>query len=470
MSLRLGQSSTALDPKQPPQPLGRNLEKVAFATASAHSRTLVRLRLLWDSRRLLLLATAWALVTSTLVAFVIPVRYESRARIAPPDSGSASAMSSAAAMLGSLAGKMGGLTSLAESTLGVKSSGAFFVAILQSETVEDDLIRKFELQKLYRARYLEDARKELSRRTSVVEDRESGVIAIVVTDHDRARAAAMTQEYINQLDVVVSKVSTSSARRERTFLEGRLSQVRQELENAEQQFSQFASQKKAVNLEAQSKAMLEAGAGLQGQLIAAESQLEGFRQIYADQNIRVRSMQARVNELRQALEKIAGKGVTENSSADQLYPSLRQLPLLGVDYADLFRRVKVEEAVFEILTQEFELAKVQEARDIPTVKVLDSPLVPQKKSFPPRFAIILGSTVFAFCLGAGWVLARSAWESVDSTDPRKVFLTDIVMDVRLTLRNLSKKGRVRDIVKPGSGFVKPGVSTSRDAKSAEDDF
>jgi len=216
--------------------------------------------------------------------------------------------------------------------------------------------------------------------------------------------------------------------------------------------------------------MLEAGAGLQGQLIAAESQLEGFRQIYADQNIRVRSMQARVNELRQALEKIAGKGVTENSSADQLYPSLRQLPLLGVDYADLFRRVKVEEAVFEILTQEFELAKVQEARDIPTVKVLDPPLVPQKKSFPPRLAIILGSTVFAFCLGVGWVLGRSAWETVDSADPRKIFLTDILMDVRLAWRNLSKKGWVREIVKPGSGLIKPAVMTARDAKSTEDDF
>jgi len=401
-------------------------------------------------------------MASTLVAFLIPVRYESRAQIAPPESNS---VGPAAAMLGSLAGKMGGLTSLAESALGVKSPGAFFVAILQSETVKDDLISKFQLQRLYHARYLEDARRELGQHVSVAEDRESGVITIVVTDHDPNRAAAMAQEYIKQLDAVVNKVSTSSARRERVFLQERLGQVKWELEDAEQQFSRFASQKTTVNLEAQGKAMVEAGATLQGQLIAAESELEGFRQIYADQNVHVRSLQARVNELRQALQKMAGKGATENSSADELYPSLRQLPLLGVGYADLFRRVKVQEAVFEILTQEYELAKVQEARDIPTVRVLDPPLVPQKKSFPPRLLIILGSTLVAVTFGSAWILGRSAWENVDSADPRKLFVNDILTDVRSTLRVHSRNGRLRDTAKADSTLAEPALIATRNAKS-----
>ncbi len=182
MPHKLSQSSTSLEPEETLQS-GRTLEEVVLAAPSAHERTVTRLRLLWDARRLLGLAGAWALVASTLVAFLIPVRYESRAQIAPPESGS---MGSAAAMLGTLAGKMGGLTSLAESALGVKSSGAFFVALLQSETVQDDLIGKFGLQKAYHARYIEDARKELGRHTSMAEDRESGVITIVVTDHDPA--------------------------------------------------------------------------------------------------------------------------------------------------------------------------------------------------------------------------------------------------------------------------------------------
>ena len=114
--------------------------------------------------------------------------------------------------------------------------------------------------------------------------------------------------------------------------------------------------------------MVEAAATLQGQLIAAQSELEGLRQIYTDNNVRVRSVRARIGELKHELERLGGKGESATSISDQpgdsMYPSIRKLPLLGVSYADLYRRTKIQEAVLETLTKEYELAKVQEVKEI----------------------------------------------------------------------------------------------------------
>ena len=219
----------------------------------------------------------------------------------------------------------------------------------------------------------------------------------------------MAQAYVEELNRTLAEVSTSSARRERIFLEGRLQAVSQDLEAAEKEFSQFASKNTAIDIKEQGKAMVDAAATLQGQLIAARSELEGLRQLYADSNVRVRSAQARVAELEDQLKKVGGKdestSLEKATQGDSLYPSIRKLPLLGVTYADLYRKTKVQEAVFETLTQEYELAKVQEAKEIPTVKVLDPPNVPEKKSFPPRTLITLLGAALAFSCGASGCLA-----------------------------------------------------------------
>jgi capsule polysaccharide export protein KpsE/RkpR len=190
---------------------------------------------------------------------------------------------------------------------------------------------------------------------------------------------------VEELNRLVADLSTSSARRERVFLEERLQGVSRDLEDAEKNFSQFASKNSAIDVKEQGKAMVEAAATLQGQLIAAQSQLEGFREIYTDNNPRVRTIKARIDELRRQLEKLGGKGESStdvsSGSGESLYPSIRKLPLLGVTYADLYRRTRVQEAVFETLTKEYEMAKVQEAKEIPTVKVLDTPNVPDRKPF-----------------------------------------------------------------------------------------
>jgi len=180
--------------------------------------------------------------------------------------------------------------------------------------------------------------------------------------------------------------------------------------------------------------MVQSAATIQGQLISAQSELEGMRQIYTDSNVRVRALKARIAELQSQLGKLGGQdqpgNLGPNSAAADLYPSIRKLPLLGVTYADLYRRVKVQEEVYEVLTREYELAKVQEAREVPTIKVLEPPDVPEKKTFPPRLLIGV-STMFAACMGGVvFVLASKSWYNRDPHDLGNVVITEILIDLK----------------------------------------
>jgi capsule polysaccharide export protein KpsE/RkpR len=397
------------------------------------SQGIVRhLQLLWAHRRMLSRVAFCALVVSTLLAFLIPARYESTTRLMPPDNQSSSGLALAAAAMSGAAGS--GLSGIAGDILGLKSTSDVFVGILGSRTVQDKLIQQFDLKKLYSVRRMDSVRKELAQHTGVTVDRKSQIIYITVTDKSPQRAAAMAQAYVDELNRLVADLSTSSARRERIFLEGRLSAVNLDLEAAEKDFSRFASKNATIDVKEQGKAMVEAAATLQGQLIAAKSQYEGLRQIYTDNNPRVRTLKARIDELQRELEKLGGKGESTTNVADQtsdsMYPSIRKLPLLGVTYADLYRRTKIQEAVLETLTKEYELAKVQEAKEIPTVKVLDTPNVPDTKSFPPRLLIVFLGTVLLTSFAALYVLGTASWNAIDSQDPGKRFAVSVWSDVR----------------------------------------
>ena len=404
---------------------------------AARERTASNLRLLWEQRRFLLRWTLIGLVVSLLVAFLIPSRYEATTQLMPPENqsgGGAAAFLAAAGRGGSGSGSGSGLAGLAGDLLGTKNSGALFVGILSSRTVQDRLIEQFDLRREYWDSKMEDARTDLAKHTGVSEDRKSGIISISVWDHNPQRAADMAGAYVKELDRLVAQVSTSAARRERIFLEDRLHSVKQDLDASALKFSEFASKNTAIDIPAQGKAMVEAAATLQGQLIFAESELHGLEAIYTDQNVRVKALRARVSELRTQLGKMGGEsgaaGALSSKSDPSLYPSIRQLPVLGVTYADLYRRAKIQETVFELLTQQYELAKVQEAKEIPSVKVLDAAVVPTKKSFPPVGAFTAVGTVL-FLLGAcAWIFLNRSYAAIDPQDPRK----QLAEEVALTLK------------------------------------
>jgi uncharacterized protein involved in exopolysaccharide biosynthesis len=410
--------------------------------AESRGRKIARIGRLWKQRKLLGKFIAYGAVAALLIAILVPSRYAATTRLMPPDPPAGAGM----AMLAGIAGKMGAtLGALGGDLLGMNTSADLFAGVLQSRTVQNDLISKYDLRRVYGERRMVDARKELGRRTDISIDRKSGILTIQVTDHDPKRATALAEEYVAQLNNVVTQLNTSSAHRERVFLEERLQEVKTDLETAEKDFSRFSSKNGAIDIKEQGKAMVEAAAILEGQLIAAQTELQGLRQIYTDQNIRVRTMQARIAELRRQLLKMGGKGEaegapTEESEQDELYPSIRRLPILGVTYADLYRRMKVEETVFETLTQQYEIAKVQEAKEVPSVKVLDPAEIPERKVFPPRMLLTVLGGLLALAIGIGWVIANDGWEKMDPEDPGKLLVLDMARSVKPQLEYVAQQG------------------------------
>jgi capsule polysaccharide export protein KpsE/RkpR len=416
-------------------------EKDGYQAMSSQPSDMVfqRLRTLWDNRGLLARAAFIGSLFGLLLAFLIPTRYQSTTQLMPPDNQSTSGM----AMLASLSAKGGSpLGAMAGDLLGLQGSGDLFIGLLRSRTLEDRLVSRFDLQRVYGKRLEEDARKKLEENTSVNQDRKSGIITITVTDHDPKRATAMAQAYIEELDRLVADVATSAARRERIFLEQRLQAVKVDLDQAERDFGQFSSKNGAIDIKEQGRAMLDAAATLMGQLIAAESELRGLEAIYVPSNVHIRSIQARITELRSELEKMGGeKGFSiegEDPAAHSTYPSIRQLPLLGETYADLYRRTKIQEAVYETLTQQYELVKVQEAKETPSVKVLDFAKLPQRKSYPPRLEIVILCCALALMGSVIWILGYTRWAEINELHPGKVLAIEVYHAVRSSAETIRR--------------------------------
>lgn len=388
--------------------------------------------LLWGRRRLLIWLTTAGLVLATAIAFLLPKWYTATTRLMPPGFGSNSALALALPALGggSTGGTGNSITSLAGQLLGLNGSGGeLYVGVLGSRTIENHIIHEFGLMKLYGTHYPSVARKDLAASTDVGVDENSGIISISVTDKDPKRAAAIAKAYVEELNKVLARVNTSSAHRERVFLQKRLAKEKTQMAAAAKAFSEFASKNAAIDIPEQAKAMVTAAAELQGQLIAAQAQLHGLEQIYTPENSSVKTVKAQIAELQREIDKFGGKNVNPSTDAtlgkNELYPSIRQLPLLGVKYLDLYRQNKIDEEVYELLTKEYEIARIEEARDLPTAEVLDPAVVPRKKSWPHRLYIMLGGMFFTFVLGAGWVVGRAMWNRVDPQQPWKVLSEEV---------------------------------------------
>jgi len=391
---------------------------------------------LWYRRGQIARWAALGLVLSAVLAWRLP-KYESTVQIMPPDN----AASGLAALALPALSKTPALGGLAGDLMGAKTTGAVFIKVLESRTIQDDLIGRFNLRRHYFNRfweYLDDSRSRLNSRTTITEDKKSGVIVVSVRDHDPALAAALANAYVEELDKKMAEVSTSAARRERIFIEQRLIQETQNLEDAEQKFSQFASTNMALDVPQQTRVTVEAAARLQGELIALRGQLEAAKQLYTADNIKVKSIQAHVNELERELGKInSGKSVT-STGTDQSspYPSVRNLPILGVRWADLYRNTKMHETVVELLTQQYELSRIQEAKEIPVVKVLDSALSGERR-YPKPLIIVLVGALLSVVLACFGVWLHDRWERWNEEDSRRILLVQIFRGCRRGISSIT---------------------------------
>jgi capsule polysaccharide export protein KpsE/RkpR len=379
---------------------------------------------LWMKRGRIGRWVAAGLLLSLFVAWKYP-KYESTIQIMPPDSGP----SGLAAILPALS-KSPGLAGLAGDLMGSKSSSAVLIKVMQSRTVCKALIDEFHLHEAWGISYEEDTCIKLGKRTDITDDKKSSVITLTVRDHDKALAKNLANAYVDKLNQVMTQVSNTAASKEREFIEKRLTDEKAKLEEAEQKFSQFASTNMALDVPEQTKVTVEAAARLQGELIAARAQLEALKQTYTPENIRVRSAQAHMKELDHELARInSGRASTATAAdASNPYPSVKNLPLLGTRWADLYRETKIHETVVELLTQQFEIARIQEAKDTPTAKVLDPASTPEHQRPNAVLIVIAGTLIFTLLACMGYML-KDWWDHWDQDDPRRMLMAHVFASV-----------------------------------------
>ncbi|HKW74055.1 MAG TPA: GNVR domain-containing protein [Terriglobales bacterium] len=428
-----GRAVPIFEPAGPPQLRRPQQEKAS------------RVWLLWTHRKLLWSVTWKAAILSAIFSLFLPTHYQATVKVALGDSSRQSM-----AALSTLAGATGsfGLGMDAAALLGMKTPGAFYVEILKSRRIQDHLLDRFDLRRHYwklgrfSPRDYYNTRKKLAEFTEIDEDKKSGVISVSVKDYDPTTAARIANAYIEELNRLAADLDTSEAHRERVFLEERLSQAKHDLDQASLDLSRFSSKNSITDPNSQGKAMVESAARIQGELVAAETELRGLEQIYSDNNVRVRTLTARINELREQLRKLSGTDafVGENSEAGFTeHPSFRKLPGLNYQYMNLYRQAKVQETVYEFLTQQYEMARIQEARELPTVRVVDPAMPPERKSGPYRSLIVISTVVCAFFLACFWVLGKNAWEEIPLEDPRRL----VAAEARSNFRKAFSRTRWR---------------------------
>ena len=379
----------------------------------------------WRERRFVAKAFGLGLVVAAIVSLLIPPQYESTTRIMPPEKQGLGGLAAMLATAGGGEGASSLVGGVVSDAMGIKSSGAIYIGVLNSATVQDALIDHFNLRTVYGVRYQKDARERLAGATDISEDRKSGIISIMVTDRSRERSMQIARAYVDNLNGLMARLDTSAAHRERLFIEERLKTVKQELDSASKDLSEFSSKNLTLDVKEQGKAMMEGTAALAGELIAAESELSGLEQIYTPNNVRVRSLQARVGQLKRKLSELRGSDSNSNpageGTADDFGVSIAKLPALGVTYYDLYRRVKIQETVFEILTKQYELAKVQEAKEVPTIRVLDEATLPETKSSPKRRIMTVLGAFLAAMLATAYVMVSARMRTMSASHPLSLF-------------------------------------------------
>jgi uncharacterized protein involved in exopolysaccharide biosynthesis len=409
-----------------------------------------KLWVLWRSRRFIW-GVAWkTLLGSIVLAFILPAHYKSSVRFVPGENPSSNGSSS---MMGLLSKAIGGSDNSSigfgldpASLLGAKTPGAFYVEVLKSRSVQDRLINRFDLRARYRKSTYLAARNKLTSFAEIEEDKKSGVITLTVTDYEPKVAAQIANAYIEELNRLAVDLNTSSAHRERQFLEERLATAKQDLARASMALSQFTSRNSMVDPQNEGRAVMDAAARMQGELIASETELKGLQQIYSDDNIRVRTLKARMAELRSQLRKLVGPesdAAAPDAAVDwpAPYPSMHTLPGLGSRYADLYREAKIQEAVYAFVTQQFEMAKIQEAKELPIVRIMDAGVAPEKRSSPIRSLVVAGSVLGALVLACLWVMGKNRWEQVPADDSYRLLAADVAGEFRSVLGRLRGRSK-----------------------------
>ena len=337
-----------------------------------------------------------AAILAAGISLLMPNWYTATTKILPPQQ----SQSSAAAMLGQLGALAGG----AGQALGIKNPNDTFVAMLKSRTVADNLIQKFGLKSVYDAKLMIYARKELASNTKIASGKD-GVITIDVDDKDPKRAADMATAYVEQLRDLTLHLAVGEAGQRRLFFETQLKKSKDDLARAEVDLKQFQQKTGLIDPRGQAGLTVSAAASLRAQITAREVQLAAMRTFATEQNPEMLRTQEELSSLRSEMARMEKNSSTDKG--DVLTP-VGKAPEVGLEYIRKYRDVKYYETLFELLAKQYEIARIDEAKDATVIQVLDHAVEPEKKSKPKRALITILTALVAGFLALIWAFIREA--------------------------------------------------------------
>jgi tyrosine-protein kinase Etk/Wzc len=351
------------------------------------------------------------LVTVALAALLVFVvmrpMYTAEAIFLPPQSAPGSATSQLASQLGSL-GSLGSLG-------GLKNPGDIYLGILGSRTIADELIQRFELQKVYKIAKVSDTEKKLKARSTFVSGKDT-LITISVADHDPKRAADLANAYLEALYEQNGRLALTEASQRRLFFEEQLERQKNALADAEVELKKTQEQTGLIAPLGQAQVEIDAIAEVRAQISSRQIQLSALKQAATNQNPEVIRLQTEIDGLEQQLQKLQNDSGARQSG--NVLQATGKVPALALEYVRKQREVKYRELLFELIARQYESARLDESREAPLLQVVDRAVIPDKKSGPLRGLILFASCLLGAFFGVTWVILRGFIETLQR-DPAR---------------------------------------------------
>ena len=369
--------------------------------ASGHADFLeILLVLAREKKRILQITLAVTLLT-TIVVFVIHKMYTATATILPPQQNQS--------VLSTMVGQVAGAATLDLRDLGLKNPSDVFVAMLQSRTVEDALVNRFDLRKVYNVKRYQDARKILENRSEINPEKE-GLISIRVSDRDPRRAADMANAWVDELRSLNQNLALTEAAQRRIFFEQKMASEREDLSKAELALRQVQERTGVIQPDAQTRALVGAVAELRASIAAKQVQLQSLRTYATENNPEVKRAERELAELQAQSAKLSQmeRSGTDLGAGDLQVPT-RRVPEANLEYLRAARELKYHETLYDFLAKQLEAARIDEAKDAVMVQVVDRAVEPERKSSPKRMLIVAVAAIASFLLSCLGVLL---WEAI----------------------------------------------------------
>jgi len=336
------------------------------------------------------------------LAMAMPPVYSSTVKIMPPQQSQSSGLAAMLGQLGGLAGAVSG---------GAKTTAEIYVGLLESRTVTDRLIARFKLKDYYNTSSMEETRKKLATMSSVSNAKKDGFLTITTNDKNPQFAADLGNAYIDELSKLTQTLALTEASQRRVFFEKQLIIVKEQLADAEVALAKTQEKTGMILPEAQVGAILGGVTRLKAMISAKEVELGGMKTFASNKNPELRLLEEELRGLRAQLSKLES---TNRAASNDSTISTKQIPEVGVEYVRSLRDVKYYETMFEMIAKQFELAKVEEAKDPPSVQVIDPAIPAELKSGPKRLFMTISGFLGGAILGVFLAFAVNAYRRIKS--------------------------------------------------------